>query len=98
MLRGASVSASSRGIFLSPAIASTRPAQRSVRTGPGLTATKLILSLPYCPASASVRLCPAAFCRTRRDLPIGRFDPVIANQVDNAAASLLLHDRQHMLQ
>src|SRR5262249_56419655 len=42
-------------------LASTRPAQRSVRTGPGLTATKLILSLPYCAASARVRFCPAAF-------------------------------------
>jgi aerobic-type carbon monoxide dehydrogenase small subunit (CoxS/CutS family) len=33
-----------------------------------------------------------------RDLPIGRFDPVIANQVDDAAAPLLLHNRQHVLQ
>src|SRR5215469_1255905 len=48
-------------ISMSRAIASTRPAQRSVRTGPGLTATKLILSLPYCAASASVKFCPAAF-------------------------------------
>src|SRR6516164_4928667 len=38
-----------------------RMAQRSVRTGPGLTTTKLILSLPYCAASASVKFCPAAF-------------------------------------
>ena len=57
---GASLSASSRGIFMSRAMASTRPAQRSVRTGPGLTATKLILSLPYWPASDSVRFWPAA--------------------------------------
>src|SRR5574340_186427 len=42
-------------------IAFTRPSQRSVRTGPGLTATKVILSLPYCPASDSVRFWPAAF-------------------------------------
>ena len=41
-------------------IAETRPAQRSVRTGPGLTAQKLMLSLPYWPASESVRFCPAA--------------------------------------
>ena len=41
-------------------IALTSPAQRSVRTGPGLTATKLMLFLPYCPASDSVRFCPAA--------------------------------------
>src|SRR5215475_12757414 len=41
-------------------IALTRPAQRSVRTGPGLTAQKLILCLPYWPASDSVRFWPAA--------------------------------------
>ena len=41
-------------------MASTSPAQRSVRTGPGLTATKLMSSLPYWPASESVRFCPAA--------------------------------------
>ena len=29
--------------------------------GPGFTATKLTLSLPYWPASESVRFCPAAF-------------------------------------
>ena len=32
-----------------------------------------------------------------RNLPIGRFDPVIADQVDDAATPLLLHDRQHVL-
>ena len=57
---GASLSACSRGIFMSRAMASTRPAQRSVRTGPGLTATNEMPSLPYWPASESVRFCPAA--------------------------------------
>ena len=41
-------------------IALTRPAQRSVRTGPGLTAQKLMAFLPYWPASDIVRFCPAA--------------------------------------
>ena len=41
-------------------IACTRPAQRSVRTGPGLTAQKLMPCLPYWPASDIVRFCPAA--------------------------------------
>src|SRR5260221_242038 len=41
-------------------IAATSPAQRSVRTGPGLTAQKLMLCLPYWPASDIVRVCPAA--------------------------------------
>ena len=59
--RGKRIGLLARDIFMSRAIASTRPAQRSVRTGPGLTARKLILSLPYCAASASVRFCPAAF-------------------------------------
>src|ERR1700722_19175966 len=94
MLRGASISASSRGIFMSRAIASTRPAQRSVRTGPGLTATKLISSLPYCAASASVRFCPAAFAAPGA---ISQWEG-LTNQVDDAAAPLLLHDRQYVLQ
>ena len=50
------------------------------------------------PSERKRQVVPRGICRTRRDLPIGRFDPVIANQVDNAAASLLLHGRQHMLQ
>jgi len=41
-------------------IAATKPAQRSVRTGPGLTAQKLMLCLPYWPASDIVKFCPAA--------------------------------------
>src|SRR5713226_153035 len=36
------------------------PAQRSVRTGPGLTAHRLMLCLPYWLASDIVRFCPAA--------------------------------------
>ena len=34
----------------------------------------------------------------RRDLPIGRLDAVVADQVDDAAAALLDHDRQHVAQ
>ena len=45
---------------MSRAIALTRPAHRSVRTGPGFTATKVMPCRPYCPASALVRFCPAA--------------------------------------
>src|SRR5689334_8986215 len=60
MLDGASLSAFSYESFISRAIALTRPDHRSVRTGPGLTATKLILSLPYWLASDFVRFCPAA--------------------------------------
>src|SRR5438132_13019195 len=60
MLRGASLSASSCESFMSRDIALTSPAQRSVRTGPGFTAHRLMLYLPYCEASALVRFCPAA--------------------------------------
>src|SRR5450756_2372331 len=95
---GASLSASARGIFMSRAIASTSPAQRSVLTGPGLTATKLILSRPYCPASDIVRFCPAALAAPRADFPIGRLHAVIADQVHHAAAALADHDRQHVAQ
>ena len=41
-------------------IAFTSPAQRSVRTGPGFTAHRLMLYLPYCDASDRVRFWPAA--------------------------------------
>src|ERR1700722_2256741 len=41
-------------------MALTRPSQRSVRTGPGFTATNEMPCLPYWPASAFVRFCPAA--------------------------------------
>src|SRR5262249_46394352 len=57
---GASLSASSQESFMSRDIALTSPAQRSVRTGPGLTAHRLMLCLPYWPASDIVRFCPAA--------------------------------------
>src|SRR5215469_3719761 len=60
MLAGASLSACSNVSFMSRAIALTRPVHRSVRTGPGFTATKLILSLPYWLASDLVRFWPAA--------------------------------------
>ena len=60
MLRGASWSACSYDSLMSRAIAFTSPSQRSVRTGPGFTATKVMLKRPYWPASALVRFWPAA--------------------------------------
>src|SRR5439155_26799572 len=48
MLFGASWFACSYGIFMSRDIAFTSPSQRSVRTGPGFTATNVMLCFPYC--------------------------------------------------
>src|SRR6516225_9502013 len=98
MLRGAKISASSRGIFMSRAIASTRPAQRSVRTGPGLTADKSDVVLAVLCSERKRQVLPGGICCPWRDLPVRRFDPVIADQIDDSAASLLLHYGQHVLQ
>src|SRR6476661_8035305 len=80
---GASLSASSCGSFMSRAIAATRPAQRSVLTGPGLTAQKLMLFLPYWPASDIVRFCPAALAAPRADHHV---DALLRQRAGNAFA------------
>src|SRR5437773_4863896 len=71
MLRGASLSACSKGSFMSRDIALTRPVQRSVRTGPGFTAHRLMPYLPYWLASALVRFWPAAL---HAPGPISQYD------------------------
>src|ERR1035437_8078965 len=86
---GASLSACSRGIFMSRAIASTSPAQRSVRTGPGLT---VLACQRHC------EVLTGGIGGARADFPIGRLQAVIADQVHHAAAALADHDRQHVAQ
>src|SRR5271166_29879 len=95
MLRGASISASSRVISMSRAIASTRPAQRSVRSG--INRHKADIVPAVLRSERKCQVLPGSVRRARRDLPVGRFDPVIADQVYDAATPLLLHDRQHVL-
>src|ERR1700741_987482 len=97
MLDGASLSASAKLSFMSRAMALTRPVQRSVRTGPGLTATKLILSLPYWLGGGNVKNFPAAVGAPRGELPVGDFDAVVADQIDDPALALGPHDRQYVL-
>src|SRR5256885_15987579 len=95
MLRGASVSASSRGIFMSRAIASK--ASSALGTDrPGIDRHKADIVLAVLRSERKRQVLPGSICRSWRDLPVRRFDPVIANQIDDAA--LLLHDRQHVLQ
>src|ERR1035437_7249676 len=86
---GASLSACSRGIFMSRAIASTSPAQRSVRTGPGLT---VLACQRHC------EVLTGGIGGARADFPIGRLQAVIADQVHHAAAALADHHRQDVAQ
>src|SRR6266446_5455235 len=65
---------------------------------PGIDRHKADIVLAVLRSERERQVLPGSICRAWRDLPIGRFDPVIANQVDDAAAPLLLHDRQHVLQ
>src|ERR1700694_5285104 len=83
---------------MSRAIALTRPAQRSVRTGPGLTATRLIPCPAILARERQLQILSGGIRGTRRDLPIGGLHPVIANEIDNPAAALPNHDRQDVAQ
>ena len=95
---GASRSASSCGSFMSRAIASTSPAQRSVRTGPGFTATKLMLNRPYWPASALVRFCPAALHAPGTISQYDSFTPSLPMRFTTRPLPCRLHDRQRRLE
>src|SRR6202048_971378 len=65
---------------------------------PGMHSHKADIVLAVLRSKCERQVLSGSICRPWRDLPVGRFDPVIANQVDDAAAPLLLHDRQHVLQ
>ena len=65
---------------------------------PGIDRHKADIVLAVLRSERKCQVLSGSICRTWRDLPVGRFDPVVANQVDDAAAPLLLHYRQHVLQ
>jgi hypothetical protein len=65
---------------------------------PGIDRHKADIVLAVLRSECERQVLSGSICRPWRDLPVGRFDPVITNQVDDAAAPLLLHDRQYVLQ
>jgi hypothetical protein len=98
MLRGARVSASSRVIFhvAGHRINEARPALGTDRPGIDRDKANIVLAVLRRERKCEVLSCRIG--RTRCDLPVRRFDAVIADQVDDAAVPLLLHDRQYVFQ
>src|SRR5689334_24180310 len=65
---------------------------------PGIDRHKADIVLAVLRSQRKRQVLPGSIGGAGSNLPIGWFDPIIANQVDNAAAALLLHNRQYMLQ
>jgi len=79
-------------------IAFTSPSQRSVRTGPGLTATNEMLCFPVLSGQRLREVLPGGVARAGHDLPVRVLHAVVPDQVHDASATLPPHDRQRRLQ